>query len=237
MDHYIVNHYLLWIGGWNRNLFLCRINGMKLNLWEGPVMLEPRNQDGDLSISQWIDLPDQAVWGDRTEMDQLVQRLLRFVNPKRPTATLPEVPDEISANLRSELTNQMERYGLTREGIDELEQLVQDFLRPIIYAVIQFRYQIRADLEQPRFQELIDTLHAETAWRQQPPFDLPQGNAGDAIYLLHTLVGPVGYEVVLDGEALGEETNRFVEDRSGQHPAVPFIEALALGLGDRLLEG
>ncbi|MEM7800284.1 MAG: hypothetical protein AAF633_13905 [Chloroflexota bacterium] len=184
---------------------------------------------GEIDFSQFVDAPRsdlKEIWLDPEIQSELVSRLIRFTKVNRPVDSLPQLPDEIAQNLRSELLTHPDKYLVDRDGVDEVEQLLQDFLRPIIYAVIQAHYQ--SAVEKPDFTAVIETLHAETAWRTAPPKPINLGDQLAELSPIYTLAGPVGYELLIDG------VTRYVEDRCCQHPAIPTIEKLTLALGERL---
>lgn len=211
---------------------------MKLNLPEGIVWLHPPHAQETIRIDALTPMPSAEIveiWGSGSLQYDLVSRLLLSVNPLRQIETYPEIPDELCANLRAELMNRTETYHFEREEIDEIEQLVQDFTRPMIYAVIQ--YKLQAKTSPPDFQTIIETLHADTAWRQHPSIEAYSNEQLVEIYLLHSLAGPVGIEIVRSMEDVSDEGNRFLEDRSAQHPTIPFIERLAIALGEKLVAG
>lgn len=204
---------------------------MRVEIFGETVELVPHDQMADpIDLSLYVEVPFsdiKEIWHDLETQERLVSRLLRFAKVNRSIDSLPQLPDEIAQNLRSDLLTHPDQYQMERDEVDEVEQLLQDFLRPIIYAVIQAHYQ--PVKEKPDFAAIIATLHAETAWRAAPPHIVELSGKELALSPIYTLAGPIGYELVSDGDE-----PLYIEDRSCQHPTIPMIEKLAVQLGEKL---
>lgn len=76
-------------------------------------------------------------WSDENGWEKILQLLGDLIPKNVPVKKLPEVPDQLAINLRSELTLLSDTYPLTAEEKDWFEQLLQDALRPVVYLIIQ----------------------------------------------------------------------------------------------------
>ncbi|MEM8861117.1 MAG: hypothetical protein AAGD96_22565, partial [Chloroflexota bacterium] len=79
---------------------------------------------------------------------------------------LPQLPDQLAVLLRSELTRLNNRFPLTPEEKDWIEQHLQNLLRPIIYKIIDIRLkEPSSQFSDDQLDDLIGST-AEIGWQE-----------------------------------------------------------------------
>ena len=168
------------------------------------------------------------LWEARETLDEIESAVVAGVDVKRSVDRLPNLPDEAAQLLRAELLARVEAFDLNNSGIDVIEQLLQDRLRPVVYAAIQAHYQPGRPL--PTLADLqAETLSQSAMLGAESRWESPNGKPW-TIRILFGLNAPIGLRI----EVTPEAEPVWVLDLAARHPAVPLVERISFAIGTKL---